>query len=113
MLPEVRKYLADALQCACSVENFTKGLDYSEFEQNLLLRSAVYYQFTIIGEALTQMRKLDDATFERISEVRRIVGFRNQVVHGYDKLQDIVTWQIIQDKLPILQQELRELLDTK
>ena len=70
----------------------------------------MYYQFTIIGEALTQMRRIDGAVFDGITESSRIVGFRNQIVHGYQKLQDNVTWQIIQDKLPLLEQEIRALL---
>jgi uncharacterized protein with HEPN domain len=32
------------------------------------------------------------------------------VVHGYGVIRDDVTWQIIQDKLPILRRELTELL---
>ena len=70
----------------------------------------MYYQFVIIGEALSQLRKIDEPTFNRISEAPRIIGFRNQIIHGYQVIRDAVTWQIIQDKLPILCAELATLL---
>ena len=110
MRPEVKKFLADALDCAKSIETFARGRTFADLEQDNLLRSAIYYKFVIIGEALTQMRRIDEATFERITEVYRIVGFRNQIVHGYEKIQDNMTWQIIQDKLPVLRRELEAML---
>lgn len=110
MQPEVKKFLADALECAKFIEEFARGKTFADMGKNELLRSAIYYKFTIIGEALTQMRRLDETTFERISEVHRIVGFRNQIIHGYPVMRDNITWQIIQDKLPILRRELEQLL---
>jgi uncharacterized protein with HEPN domain len=46
----------------------------------------------------------------KISEHWRIVGFRTQIIHGYAKIDDEITWRIIQDKLPILRRELVGLL---
>src|SRR5947209_3757484 len=109
MPPEVKKFLADALECAGAIEQFTARKRLEDLRM-ISCFVAVYYQFTIIGEALTQMRRIDDATFDRITESRRIVGFRNQVVHGYHVMKDSATWQIIQDKLPILRRELEQLL---
>jgi uncharacterized protein with HEPN domain len=75
-----------------------------------LLRAGIYYEFVVVGEALSQLRELDEATAERISEHWRIVGFRNQIIHGYAKIDDEITWRIIRDKLPVLRRELEELL---
>jgi len=47
---------------------------------------------------------------KRISEYARIIGFRSQVVHGYAKIDDEITWRIFQDKLPVLLKELTQLL---
>ena|SRR5437764_834337 len=107
---ESRKLLQDALEAAIAVEEFTHGRVFEELSKEKLLRSAIYWQFALIGEALARLQKLDKGTFNRISESWRIVGFRNQILHGYDVIQDNITWQIIQDKLPILRRELKELL---
>jgi len=107
---ESRKLLQDALEAAIAIEEFTRSRVFDDFSKDKLFRSAVYWQFALIGEAMARLQKLDQATFDRISESWRIVGFRNQILHGYDVIQDNITWQIIQDKLPVLRRELEQLL---
>jgi uncharacterized protein with HEPN domain len=54
--------------------------------------------------------KLDANTADRISEYRRIISFRNVLIHGYDAISDAVVWDIVQNKLPILQREVDALI---
>jgi uncharacterized protein with HEPN domain len=110
MQPESRKLLSDMLVAASNVMEFATGRELAELGRDKLLRSGIYYQFVIIGEALSQLRNLDGETYDRITEGSRIIGFRNQVVHGYSVIRDDVTWQIIQEKVPILHAELAALL---
>ncbi len=110
MQPESRKLLSDMLVAAKAVAEFAEGRNFAEIGEDKLLRSGLYYQFIIIGEALSQLRIVDRQTYDRISESSRIVGFRNQVVHGYSVVRDDVTWQIIQEKVPVLHTELTSLL---
>ena len=112
MLHDTRAYLADMLKAANLIQQFAAGKTFEQMEADDLVRSAVYYQFAIIGEALSQMKKIDEGTTDKISEAWRIIGFRNQIMHGYRVIRDAVTWQIIQDKLPILKAELEGLLTT-
>jgi len=112
MRPESKKLLADMQEAANLIAGFLENKTLSDLKTEPLLRSAVYYQFTIVGEALTQLRQQDEATAQRISEASRIIGFRNQVVHGYGKIDDEITWRILQTKLSILRREL-ELLQAE
>jgi uncharacterized protein with HEPN domain len=107
---ETRKLLLDMLEAVASIEEFTNGRTFADLSQDKLFRSGINYQFVIIGEAISQLRRFDKPTFESISESSRMVGFRNQIIHGYGLVNDNVTWQIIQDKLPILKRELTDLL---
>jgi uncharacterized protein with HEPN domain len=107
---ETRKLLLDMLEAVASIEEFTKARVFADLARDKLLRSGINYQFVIIGEAISQLRRLDQSTFDGISESSRIVGFRNQIIHGYGFVNDNVTWQIIQDKLPTLKRELVDLL---
>src|SRR5687768_17219476 len=68
-------------------------------------------QFEIIGEALNRLLRVDPDTAARISEHRRIIGFRNVLIHGYDAVDNAITWRIIQEKLPVLLAELGVLLE--
>jgi uncharacterized protein with HEPN domain len=110
MQPKARKWLLDMLESANSITEFVAGKSFSDFTSDKMLRGAVYYQYVIIGEALTQLRNFDSETAERISDFSRIIGFRNQVVHGYAKVDDEITWRIIGGSLPVLKRELEELL---
>lgn len=110
MPPEVRALLLDMREAANSIAEFAAGNDIVTFLSDKKLRSAAYYQFAIVGEALSRLRDLDSATIDKISEHWRIIGFRNQIIHGYAKIDDEITWRIIENKLPVLRRELDELL---
>ena len=97
-------------EAANLMAGFLENRTLPDLKGDPLLRSAIYYQFTIVGEALAQLRQQDEVTALRISEALRIIGFRNQVVHGYGKIDDEITWRILQGKLPILRRELEQLL---
>ena len=85
---EARKFLFDVQEAAKLVRTFTAGRTFTDYQADPMLRSAVERQFEIMGEALNKLAKLDPATAARISDYRRIVSFRNVLIHGYDSIQD-------------------------
>jgi uncharacterized protein with HEPN domain len=105
-----RKRLLDALTACEAIGEFVGSRDFSEYEANALLRSAVERQFEIVGEALGRAAQEDDTLPERLPELRRIVGLRNRLIHGYDSVDDAIVWDIVQHKLPALRVELAILL---
>ncbi|WP_339698787.1 HepT-like ribonuclease domain-containing protein [Algoriphagus aquimarinus] len=46
-----------------------------------------------------------------ISEARRIVNLRNWVIHSYDSVDSVIIWGIIHKDLPLLQRQVKELLE--
>ncbi|NIT57866.1 MAG: DUF86 domain-containing protein, partial [Aliifodinibius sp.] len=44
-----------------------------------------------------------------MSDYQRIIGFRNILAHGYDVVSDEIVWDIVQNKLPGLRQEVDEI----
>ena len=77
-----------------------------------MLRSAIDRQFEIIGEAMTRLIKHDPAIAARITDRRKIAGFRNALIHGYDSIDDATSWGIITTKLPVLRSEVAALLES-
>jgi uncharacterized protein with HEPN domain len=110
MRPEAKKYLFDVQQAADRVAAFTAGRVLRQYESDELLRSAVERQFEIIGEALSQLATRDNATVMRISESRRIIAFRNILIHGYASVDHAIVWDIVETKLPTLRREVGDLL---
>jgi uncharacterized protein with HEPN domain len=107
---EAKKYLFDIERAAGLVARFTAGKEFSDYEQDDMLRSAVERQFEVIGEALTQLARLDAALAERISEHRRIIAFRNILIHGYADVDSRLVWDVVQTKLATLRREVAELM---
>ena len=102
---EAKKYLYDIQQAADRIAEFTAGQRLEDYRTNAMLRAAVERQFEIIGEALVQLAKLDEKLAARISEYRRIIAFRNILIHGYADVDDRLVWDVVETKLPVLRRE--------
>lgn len=110
MRPEVAKRLLDALEAIRQIRSFTADKTAADFAASRLLQSAVERQFEIVGEALGRAASLDSELDALLPDLRRIVGLRNRLIHGYDSIDDEIIWDVIQSKLLPLMDRLQELL---
>ena len=81
---------------------FVAGLDVAVYAATPLVHSAVERKFEIIGEALSQLARLDAALAARFPELPQIDAFRNQLIHGYAAVNHSTVWNVVQDSLPQL-----------
>ncbi|HEY3567000.1 MAG TPA: HepT-like ribonuclease domain-containing protein [Thermoanaerobaculia bacterium] len=107
---EARKYLFDMRQAAELIARFIDRRTLADYAADPMLRSAVERQFEILGEALGKLKKSDPEIAGKIADYRRIIAFRNVLIHGYDAILDEVVWGIVETQLPILRTTLSELL---
>lgn len=107
---EARKLLFDMQRGAQLIRSFTSGRTFADYLADPMLRSAVERQFEILGEALNRLAKLDLVIASRFGDYRRIISFRNALIHGYDSIQDEVVWGILETGLPALEKTVSELL---
>ena len=105
MTERARKLLFDTLESVRSIRSWCAARTFAEYEADRQFRRAVEREFEIIGEALNRLQRADGETASRISELARIVGFRNRIIHGYDTVDDATVWGIVQDHLPKLLEE--------
>jgi uncharacterized protein with HEPN domain len=107
---EILKNLFDIQVSINSIIDFVGNkVDISEYESNKLLRRAIERELEIIGEAAGRILKIEP-TIE-ITNARKIVDLRNWLIHGYDKVDDIIIWGIIINHIPLLKQEVDILLN--
>ena len=66
-----------------------------------MLRAAVERQCEIIGEALTKLAWFDPPLAGRISEHRRIIAFRNILIHGYADVDHRLVWDVVTTKVVV------------
>lgn len=76
-----------------------------------MLRPAVEREFEIIGEAMAQMLKLAPELSAVITASRRIIAFRNMLIHGYATVSNEIVWGVVQTNLSPLKQEVAALLE--
>ena len=104
MTEQSKKYLSDILRAIELIEQFSVATrSYQEYISDLKTQSAIERQLSIIGEAVNKLDKLaPDSTLEH---ARKIVGFRNRIIHAYDAVDPAMIWTIIQKYMPLLKEE--------
>jgi len=55
--------------------------------------------------------KISEPRHSRITDARRIVAFRNRLIHGYASVANEVVWGVVEGNLAVLQREIQALLD--
>ena len=110
MRPECKKHLEDIRQSIELIARFTQGRVFDDYVNDPMLRSAVERQFEIIGEALNRLAKLDPAVVAGITDHQKIIAFRNILIHGYDAIDHQIVWDAVVHKVPILRQQITDLL---
>lgn len=87
----------------------TAGKKQEEVFEDAVLSRALIRSLEIIGEA---SRKLDSSFKEKHPQIewKKMAGTRDRLIHDYFGVDHDIVWDIIQTKLPALQQQISELL---
>ncbi len=97
---DFKLFLSDILESIKRIEEYTSGLTFEDFENNTIVSDAVVRNLEIIGEAAKNIP----------SEIaqgypipwKKIIGFRNIVIHAYFTVDLKNVWYIIKEQLPEL-----------
>ena len=109
MKREIKKHLFDIKISIESIDEYLgEKRDFIEYQRKKLLRRGIEREIEIIGEAMSRILKLDPNI--QIKNARKIVDTRNWVIHGYDKVDDVLIWGIISKNLPELKKEIDNFL---
>lgn len=96
-LPE--KYLHDAHQAIVELQDFCRGVDEDDFSSRRDLQLIAERELEIIGEALARLRREFSEEAEAIPQIHRIIGLRNIIAHGYDVVDHLIIWDVIENRL--------------
>jgi len=103
------RHIRDALE---KLIRYTDTTTYEEFVESKWDQDAVMRNLGIIGEAAN---KLEASFYDSYPTVpwRKIIDFRNVVIHEYADLDIRIVWQILQKDLPALYNEIQKILKEK
>lgn len=110
MEDEIKTWLTDIKNSIVEINDFLPDKkDFFQFQKDLKTKRAIERNVEIIGEAANRILKLRPDI--KITDIRKIVDTRNRIIHGYDSITDDVIWSIVVKYLPILDEEVTDLLD--
>ena len=111
MSPRLWKFrITDIISSINNIRSYVAEHDFERFQADRRTFDAVIMNFIIIGEAA---RHIPESITKRHSNVpwRYMIDMRNFSVHEYFEVDDSTIWECIQNDLPNLPGQLREVLE--
>jgi len=107
---EIKTWLYDVLQSIREIDSYydNKPKRNSDYLVDTKTKRAVETNIEIIGEAVNRILKKDKQF--KLENAQKIIGTRNRIIHGYDKISDELIWSIVINNLPKLREEVDNLL---
>lgn len=93
---DITFYIVDIFVAIDKVDRYTKDFNSgTELLHSEMHWDATIRELEIIGEATKYL--LEGEIIDK--QYRRIVDFRNQVIHGYFGIDENIVWDVVQNKL--------------
>lgn len=91
-----------------SIIKYTENVNYLEFKDNGMMVEACVFNLSQIGELVN---KLDKNYIDKYPEVPwfKMRGLRNRIVHDYEGVNLNLIWQIIDNDIKVLKEQLLKL----
>jgi uncharacterized protein with HEPN domain len=103
-------YLEDILQAITKIRQYTAGLSPAAFAGDAKTLDAVVRNLEVIGEAAKTIPEAFRSQHPEV-EWKKLVGLRNILIHEYFGIDAELIWDIIQNKLATLEEQIRAMLD--
>ncbi|MBI5344677.1 MAG: DUF86 domain-containing protein [Deltaproteobacteria bacterium] len=107
---DYKVYLDDILEAAARIRDYTLGLNLEGLKNDSKTLDAVVRNLEVIGEAA---KKIPEDVRRRYpdTERKKISGIRDILIHEYFGIDINIIWDIAQNKLPSLEEQVRNILE--
>jgi len=102
-------YLNDIFEAIQNIRLYVGALTLGEFQNDQMRVDAVVRNFEVIGEAV---KNLSDELKTQFPDTdwKAVAGFRDTLIHGYFGIELEILWDIISNKIPVLEKEVADMI---
>ncbi|MEZ4773139.1 MAG: HepT-like ribonuclease domain-containing protein [Bacteroidia bacterium] len=108
--PSERERLIHIVKAIDRIFRFCDTLTYETFSQDEMAQFAIIKNFEIIGEAAHQL-SVELREKNNHMEWRKIIAFHHILVHDYYKINTVIIWNAIENKLRDLKRNIEKMLE--
>lgn len=109
MAKDVEVLLQHVLESIGLIHVYLQDLPREDFLQSTQIQDAVFRRLEIIGEAIKNIPE-DFRKRHRSIPWREVAGLRDVLIHQYFAVDAELTWKMVKDELPLLEQAISEIL---
>ncbi|MBW4604038.1 MAG: DUF86 domain-containing protein [Calothrix sp. FI2-JRJ7] len=109
-MKDERLYLSNIKECIERIEEYTVG-GRDVFMQTPMIQDAVIRKFEIIGEATKRLSPELRSTYSDVPW-QQMAGLRDVLIHDYLKVNLNLIWQIIEENLHELKEQVSAILQS-
>jgi len=103
-------FLDDIAQSSQKILRYISGFSYEQFLHDDKTYDAVIRNLEVIGEAVKNIPEEIRTRYPEI-EWRKMAGLRDIVAHEYFGVSDEIVWDVIQNKIPVLLEQVNQILN--
>ncbi|MFD2999811.1 DUF86 domain-containing protein [Pontibacter toksunensis] len=107
---ELQVWLYDILQPINEIESYfeDRPKELEAYRNDIKTKRAVERGPEIIGEAANRILKAHPDF--PLPDAKQIIGTRNRIIHGYDRISDDLIFSIVLNHLPKLKMQVEQML---
>jgi uncharacterized protein with HEPN domain len=106
---EFLDYVEDILDAMEKAEILVEDVAYERFAEDFRINFAVVRALEIIGEAT---KRLPMEVREKYPQIpwRGMAGMRDRIIHGYDRVDLHIVWDVVKRDIPDLKPKVQQIL---
>jgi uncharacterized protein with HEPN domain len=101
--------VAKMIEYIDKIKGYTASTDMKSFSENTMMLEACVFCLSQMGELARTMDKEYKASYPDIPWLK-VSGLRHHIVHDYEGVKVLLIWDVIENDLPKLREQLQELL---